>query len=451
MFRSVNSFVIFSLSFFALTGNAFLVTLEGASTATAPVTVTGTFQRQAGDPSGITINVIDISTPSGPTTIQTEDPPNEESGSFQVALTTPGSAILGTSNAITVLSGSTDTDTDTQSSTTTTHSTTTQPSSTDSSTSSSDSTAPLSPSSTDPQTSNITTSTSTSTSPTDASTSSSNSTAPLSPSSIDPRTSATTTSTSTSTSPPSANDDSGSQSQRTGQVVGGVIGGLVLLILLLVFLCYFFRFRRRSRSQWLNSLPGAGGSTRRRWYRISRGASPRESILPFTRNGDEAEGQAEVSTPTDVGENQLGAVVRERSAIAAMLSGGVPPVFTPHMDAIPHVGGTSVLLPGYDSARDSGAGSSPMGELPWPPPPSFAASLLKGTGRPSSSIIPSASRGYQTDGDHEIGLDTSSRLRLSALTDMDQDDPPPSYASHSPKPKQVDDRKWLKQWVNARS
>jgi len=250
-------------------------------------------------------------------------------------------------------------------------------------------------------------------------------------------------------------------------VVGGVIGGLVLLILLLVFLCYFFRFRRRSRSQWLNSLPGAGGvsrtldrftshgcrgslATRRRWYRISRGASPRESILPFTRNGDEAEGQAEVSTPTDVGENQLGAVVRERSAIAAMLSGGVPPVFTPHMDAIPHVGGTSVLLPGYDSARNSGAGSSPMGELR-PPPPSFAASLLKGTGRPSSSIIPSASRGYQTDGDHEIGLDTSSRLRLSAITDMDQDDPPPSYASHSPKPKQVDDRKWLRQWVNARS
>lgn len=80
-----------SLSFYAFAANAFLVTLEGASTATAPVTVTGTFQRQTGDPSGITIRVVDISNPGGPSTLVTEDPPeSEQSGSFQVALTTPG-------------------------------------------------------------------------------------------------------------------------------------------------------------------------------------------------------------------------------------------------------------------------------------------------------------------------------------------------------------------------
>ncbi|KAF5344045.1 hypothetical protein D9757_013886 [Collybiopsis confluens] len=93
---------------------AFQVTLEGPQTAAAPVSVTATFVRDAGDPTGIKINVVDISDSSGPQVIQSETPPeSEESGYFLVQLTVPGtytlqagaSAILVTSNTITVSPG----------------------------------------------------------------------------------------------------------------------------------------------------------------------------------------------------------------------------------------------------------------------------------------------------------------------------------------------------------
>ncbi|KAF9066994.1 hypothetical protein BDP27DRAFT_1329567 [Rhodocollybia butyracea] len=82
--------ITLALLFFDI-ANGFQVALEGASTTTVPASVTGTFQRESGDPSGITIRVVDISDPSGPRVIQTEDPPDsEQSGSFPITLTTPG-------------------------------------------------------------------------------------------------------------------------------------------------------------------------------------------------------------------------------------------------------------------------------------------------------------------------------------------------------------------------
>ncbi|KAH7873303.1 uncharacterized protein C8R40DRAFT_1172937 [Lentinula edodes] len=104
--------------------NAFQVTLEGGSNglATAPAVVTGTFLRESGDPAGITIPLVNISDPSGPQVIQTEIPPDsEDSGSFSITLTDPGTYQLapadgqgntiGDSNAITVVSATADSQT----------------------------------------------------------------------------------------------------------------------------------------------------------------------------------------------------------------------------------------------------------------------------------------------------------------------------------------------------
>ncbi|KAJ3926456.1 MAG: hypothetical protein NXY57DRAFT_723716 [Lentinula lateritia] len=104
--------------------NAFQVTLEGGSNglATAPAVVTGTFLRESGDPAGITIPLIDISDPSGSQVIQTEIPPDsEDSGSFSITLTDPGTYQLapadgqgntiGDSNTITVVSATADSQT----------------------------------------------------------------------------------------------------------------------------------------------------------------------------------------------------------------------------------------------------------------------------------------------------------------------------------------------------
>ncbi|KAJ3814046.1 hypothetical protein F5876DRAFT_73286 [Lentinula aff. lateritia] len=104
--------------------NAFQVTLEGGSNglATAPAVVTGTFLRESGDPAGITIPLVNISDPSGPQVIRTEIPPDsEDSGSFSITLTDPGTYQLapadgqgntiGDSNAITVVSATADSQT----------------------------------------------------------------------------------------------------------------------------------------------------------------------------------------------------------------------------------------------------------------------------------------------------------------------------------------------------
>ncbi|KAJ3876681.1 hypothetical protein F5051DRAFT_410844 [Lentinula edodes] len=104
--------------------NAFQVALEGGSNglATAPAVVTGTFLRESGDPAGITIPLVNINNPSGSQVIQTEIPPdNEDSGSFSITLTDPGTYQLapadgqgntiGDSNTITVVSATADSQT----------------------------------------------------------------------------------------------------------------------------------------------------------------------------------------------------------------------------------------------------------------------------------------------------------------------------------------------------
>ncbi|KAJ3910755.1 hypothetical protein F5879DRAFT_983681 [Lentinula edodes] len=104
--------------------HAFQVTLEGGSNglATAPAVVTGTFLRESGDPAGITIPLVNINNPSGSQVIQTEIPPdNEDSGSFSITLTDPGTYQLapadgqgntiGDSNTITVVSATADSQT----------------------------------------------------------------------------------------------------------------------------------------------------------------------------------------------------------------------------------------------------------------------------------------------------------------------------------------------------
>lgn len=114
-------------------------------------------------------------------------------------------------------------------------------------------------------------------------------------------------------------NDSESQSQRTGRIVGGVIGTFMILVLLSLFLFRFSHSTRSSISQWLGSLPSASDvsrtlnrvigrarphghrgslATRRRWYGISAGSRPRDSILPFSR-GD----RGEVQNMTDVSES----------------------------------------------------------------------------------------------------------------------------------------------------
>lgn len=130
-------------------------------------------------------------------------------------------------------------------------------------------------------------------------------------------------------------NDSESQSQRTGRIVGGVIGTFVILILLLLFLFRFRHSTRSSISQWLGYLPGASDvsrtfnrvigrarphghrgslATRRRWYGISAGSRPRDSILPFTR-GD----KGEVQNMTDVSESGAAAYGRNATSTNVIL------------------------------------------------------------------------------------------------------------------------------------
>ncbi|KIK55972.1 hypothetical protein GYMLUDRAFT_47447 [Collybiopsis luxurians FD-317 M1] len=438
---------------------AFQVTFEDPSTTTAPVTATASWQRQSGDPTGITIRVVDISDPSGPQEIQSEPAPDSEgSGTFSVQLTTPGtyalqagpgSTTIVDSNTITVLPGpDTDSSTSAQS-----HSTTTKTTSTTSSTSTTSTSLTSSSVITDPNlpqssvakivqhsSSSTTTSADASTSTSSTSSTSRNILPPVSNSSSIPVTlphsssvrstpsittfpsTSTTISTTTIPAQPS-NHISSSTSRKKGPIIGGILGGVIAFILL-VLICFFI-YRRRlgsNLSTWFNAatrhLSRRSGDVegfaenKRRWYRINRDGSLNEhsSVLPFAR---------QLTPSSQVGSPVEGTLI---SQLTSLYAGG--PLMAPsHLDSL-----NGHLYPILDDANSREDDLIPLPAIPSSPPTSTTLLALGPDGEASN--YPENNAGSEplfstTDTNNVHGAESSSR----------RSSPPPSFRASVGRPR----------------